>query len=703
MNIPSRGWQRVRALGERPWARHAVAILALALVHLTVFARSLFRQGAWPSVHIPWDFVDSYHRFLVFAGDSLRAGSLPLWYPYGEAGIPFFLNPQNQLWSPVTWLIGGLFGYDILTAQRQIILTSLMGGVGCYALATSLWRTRAAALFAALAYNFTAARVANCEHLDIVNAFAILPWLLWAMQRLAEGRTGGAVLLAFLGYLFLVSGYPGVVLLSPLWLGGWALFLAWEMTPQQRKRFLWGLGGAALLAMVLSAGYWLPQAVYRSAFGRGAPRTVQQALAQSLTVKDLSHLVFGVGLDIPPDGGNIDISMRGLYFGILALPLAVAAVAFRRDRRTAALGAGSFLALLMALGSSFYVRTAMHVWAGFLNLSRFPAVDSRAVAILGASLLAGAGLDWLVQPTDDDRAPAAGRDRVVGRVTVGLLVLLGIGLLLLRSTLFQSAAAPAFADRIAAPVILQGVWLVVAWVIYRRIGPGRRLGRAMLILAALDLGSQVHLNYFVVGQDAPPAFWEAMQGEHAARFDPAKAMVPRAQLAGLNDVRAIQGYTTKSFFLGTYGPFELRRFSTLIAAGFTDWLANGRRVVAFGGPIPDAGPAFAAGALPVDFTIDTYLPDRVSYTVNLPAPRTLVFNEVFFPGWKASTDGGPSVAMSEAAHGLRALQVPAGHHRIVTRFSPAVFWVGAALSLAGWLVAIACLALPALRRRRATA
>jgi len=46
-------------------------------------------------------------------------------------------------------------------------------------------------------------------------------------------------------------------------------------------------------------------------------------------------------------------------------------------------------------------------------------------------------------------------------------------------------------------------------------------------------------------------------------------------VAGLNDVRTNLGYTTKSFFVGTYGPFELRRFSSLIAAGFIDWVTNG--------------------------------------------------------------------------------------------------------------------------------
>jgi len=699
----------VRALAERSWTGHALAILALAALHVMVFARSLFREGGWPSVHIPWDFVDSYHRFLVFIGDAFQARTLPLWYPYGEAGIPFFLNPQNQLWSPVTWLVGGLFGYDMVTAQRQIIWTLLAGGVGCYVLAASLWHSRSAALFAALAYNFSAARIAHCEHLDVVNAFSLLPWLLWALRRLAQERRGATVLLAFVAYLFLVSGYPGVVLLSPLWLGGWAVVLGWDMDARQRKRFLRGLGGAVLLALALGAGYWLPQLVFRSAFARGEPLTTQQALAQAMSFKDLAHLIFGVGLDVVSDGGNIDVSMRGLYFGIVAIPLVAAALVFRRDRLTAALAWGSLFALLMALGGSFFVRTAMHVLIHGLNLSRFPSLDARAVAILGGALLAGAGLELLLRrPADGNGPPAVSLpgaatgslEVFLGRAFLALLVVLGAGLVVLRWTIFQSVTPVMFSDRVAGPVMAEILWLLVALVAYRRLGPSPRLARALIVLAALDVGSQVHLNYLVVGHDAPVTWWQALDNEHTATFDVAKARITRSALPSLKDVRTNLGYTTKSFFVGTYGPFELRRFSDLIAAGFIDFVTNGAKVVAFAGPVPDAGPAFAAGAIPVDYAIDSYLPDQVTYTINLPAQRTLVFNEVYFPGWKGSIDGGPFVPMREVAHGLRAMDAPAGRHQVVARFSPRTFWVGAAISLGGWLICIGCLLAPALRRRR---
>ncbi len=102
-----------------PLIRHLGPLAALSVWHIAVMERGMRGTNGIPTVAIPYDFFNSYARFLIFISDSLRAGALPLWFPYGHAGAPFLVNPQSQLWSPVTWIVSLLWGYDPLVAQRQ--------------------------------------------------------------------------------------------------------------------------------------------------------------------------------------------------------------------------------------------------------------------------------------------------------------------------------------------------------------------------------------------------------------------------------------------------------------------------------------------------------------------------------------------------------------------------------------------------------
>jgi hypothetical protein len=169
-----------------------------------------------------------------------------------------------------------------------------------------------------------------------------------------------------------------------------------------------------------------------------------------------------------------------------------------------------------------------------------------------------------------------------------------------------------------------------------------------------------------------------------------------------------EAYLNKKFYLPSHAGFRLTKLDGLLAAGFRPFLVEGKRVVGFPSvspsavDIPKVGATFQQQAQPVNFVISRYQPDRVDYSVDLTKPTTLVFNEMYFPGWKARIDQGPKVPMIEVAGGLRALPVAAGFHRIETHFSPGVFWIGLAITAAAWLGVLAWLGF-AIRSGRARA
>ncbi len=77
-------------------------------------------------------------------------------------------------------------------------------------------------------------------------------------------------------------------------------------------------------------------------------------------------------------------------------------------------------------------------------------------------------------------------------------------------------------------------------------------------------------------------------------------------------------------------------------------------------------------------------PDRI--VVAADGPGQVILSEVWYPGWEAWVDGAP--AEVERAGLFRAVTVSAGKHEIVFAFRPLAFYLGAALSGVGLIVAM---------------
>ena len=101
--------------------------------------------------------------------------------------------------------------------------------------------------------------------------------------------------------------------------------------------------------------------------------------------------------------------------------------------------------------------------------------------------------------------------------------------------------------------------------------------------------------------------------------------------------------------------------------------------------------------------LNKYTPKELDYTSNSSTAGTVVFSEIYYPfGWKATIDGTP-VEHFRANYALRALNVPAGQHRIRFEFIPD-FKTGDAIStvciILIYATIIAAIALPFTRRRK---
>lgn len=95
--------------------------------------------------------------------------------------------------------------------------------------------------------------------------------------------------------------------------------------------------------------------------------------------------------------------------------------------------------------------------------------------------------------------------------------------------------------------------------------------------------------------------------------------------------------------------------------------------------------------------IKSIKPEVVSITADMDGDGFLVLTDQYFPGWKAWVDDAPA-KVYRANYLFRCVAVPAGQHEIVFRYEPVSYYLGAAFSSAGLLLAVVCLVFPRSRK-----
>ncbi len=392
-----RGGRRWRELGI-PWAVLGLAgigLLAPALALPTGIPSPAAALAAVP----PWqaaapaaagaergnpllrDVTFQIQPWLLFARRELRAGRLPAWNPHQFAGSPFWANGQSAPLFPLHLLFAALplqLGFVLLPWLRLVI-----GGCGVWMLARELDLGPLAALLAALTFALSGMPV-SFALFPMGNALALVPWVLWAVERVAaagspsgapaadraaavagHAATAGAGHAATAGAdhaatvktmlpaagglaaaagLQLLAGHPETAahtaLLSLIYLavrgGGARPVAAW---------LGWAAGwlGAAALAAVqlLPLALFLPQ----TARWQQAPGGAEPPLA--LLLQQPLRLVLPELYGHPARGtwwGPFNYSATAVYAGALALPLAAAGLARVFRGRAGAAPDGSFAA-----------------------------------------------------------------------------------------------------------------------------------------------------------------------------------------------------------------------------------------------------------------------------------------------------------------------------------------------------------------------
>ncbi len=237
-----------------------LALTILALPILRIFTVEGLPRSIDGGLHLLRLSVLDYH---------LRQGMLlPRWTPSLMLGYGYplynFYGPGSYYLAEILHLLGMSLYAAFASAFGLLILAA---GYGMFLLADDIFgrdgqgrRQRWAAFVAATAYMYGPYLLINVYQrgaLAETMAQALLPWIFWGVRRLCYARQperyllltsltlGGLAITHNITLLFL----PPVLLIYLGW--------HWRQTGFSRERFLW-LAGSLLLAMGLSAFFWLP-------------------------------------------------------------------------------------------------------------------------------------------------------------------------------------------------------------------------------------------------------------------------------------------------------------------------------------------------------------------------------------------------------------------------------------------------------------
>lgn len=384
------------------------------------------------------DLVDLNLAQRSWLGAALRRLEWPVWCPLLHCGTPLFAEGQTGSLYPANTVLFALFR-PALALGLAVAIHFLVAGLGAFKLARAHERSPMASLLAAIAFAFGGYMVARVRHLNLVNAAAMLPWLLLATHRLVERpsprRTAG---LAFAVALTIAAGHPQVgyyALLAVIPYGLWRLHARRCVTRAAgvptRLLLVIGLAVAAsLVGAALVAAQLLPTLELLRVSTRGSAIAFEDATAYPFGWGSLLGFLFPFRLgnpataSYPPGIARLGVFWENaVYLGLLPLGLAIVAPFVSRRRSEVAWFLGfAGVSLLLALGSATPLYRLVYETVPWIRSFRFPARFA-LYAELALAVSAAYGLDGIL-----DRI--AGRARP--RFAIAAVAIAAVGLDLYR-------------------------------------------------------------------------------------------------------------------------------------------------------------------------------------------------------------------------------------------------------------------------------
>lgn len=376
--------------------------LMIAVTPALIALRGVFSLS---SIFYVRDLGEYFYPNYLWIRRTVLAGHWPLWNPDSGAGYANICDPSLQLFFlptlPFRFLLPQSVGFNLMVAFPFPI-----AAIGTYLFLKRHASIQAAAL-GAIVFSVSGSLLSSANSINPATTAAIMPWLLWATDRLIERASirRYAVLATFFA-LGVFAGQPDMLVWAVvlvIFYAGFAIQTT-EENWRMKARRIFSVVCSGALGLLLSAIQWLPLLDVTRRSHRGSGNMLDGWSIHPLSlVETLMPRVFSSALEPTSHlnpwlyelNSGREPYLISLYLGIAALLIGILGASAGEQKRWRIFWSVTlFASLIIALGYYTPLYRGLRVVFPVIEYFRYPAKLTIFLA-LALSALVAAGFDAL--------------------------------------------------------------------------------------------------------------------------------------------------------------------------------------------------------------------------------------------------------------------------------------------------------------------
>lgn len=623
--------------------RNIVIILVLVLQNIFIFYKHYFLGYG-----VPYDFLNTYLAVPYYWIEAVKQHIDVAWIPFQGMGYPLHMNLQSGYFYPPNWLFVFFnIDYTVTAAVYFQDIHILWGAIGAIVASKYFNMSWKESLLIGILYQSFGGFYSNASHVDIVRAYAYLPWIIgpilgsWKYNKFLFYNT---LLLPLWVYCLWTGGYLGISIAISFVLG---IVLVIRIMFESKNRLI-GIIVLVLLiiGMISIAIAYLPTILQINELTR-TQETLNYDYFQFL---DIFSFIYGINYPSLPH----DITMRSTSVGLITVTLllfSIKNILYWNKWLLLTL----ILSSLMATG---YLHSYLISFIPQLGLSRFIMGDYRGIIALCLILLSVNNLKYVQK-----------------NINLSLYVLITLLLIIIFGNFYlQLNSLDKMKD---VELITTFVFIIVLILQMLRTKLAGYIIIPLIIFSFLDWqrihGSSYYFNVpnvLNIIENTYGKYKNSYNHLHSIfNFPPATR--PERQDIPSPDMKAFKGYYTGEYLMNDYGGSEkLNKYQVIRTTPKLHEFAMLKWTVILstnGEHLPET-----KQQTPIEnVTSINYTTTKINYNVKLKKPTKIIENEMYWDGWKMniSYPSGKTITLSPInIDGFRAWELPSGNYTMTAKF-----------------------------------